>query len=159
MKIILWVNKCEFSFGNTDSSKSHLRDLCLYHLTMFCFESYSDTAQQHVFCEKLNAEKNNLYGGNKGDKLFTAKSAIKLWSTVNFSNQIKNQYNQHRIQSYSTTVKMYCVVLKMLLYNIHLFLNRDLKPDNMLITAKGHIKLTDFGLSSVSLDRGKYEIF
>jgi len=31
---------------------------------------------------------------------------------------------------------------------------RDLKPDNMLITAKGHIKLTDFGLSSVSLERG-----
>jgi serine/threonine protein kinase len=29
----------------------------------------------------------------------------------------------------------------------------DLKPDNILLTASGHIKLTDFGLSSVGVDR------
>jgi serine/threonine protein kinase len=30
---------------------------------------------------------------------------------------------------------------------------RDVKPDNMLISHTGHVKLTDFGLSTVGLDR------
>lgn len=40
-------------------------------------------------------------------------------------------------------------------YLFAFYMFRDLKPDNMLISNEGHIKLTDFGLSRVTLNRGK----
>ncbi|XP_016406613.1 serine/threonine-protein kinase greatwall [Sinocyclocheilus rhinocerous] len=45
------------------------------------------------------------------------------------------------------------VVLALDYLHRHSIIHRDLKPDNMLISNEGHIKLTDFGLSKVKLDR------
>lgn len=45
------------------------------------------------------------------------------------------------------------VVLALQYLHRHGIVHRDLKPDNMLISASGHLKLTDFGLSRIALHR------
>lgn len=47
------------------------------------------------------------------------------------------------------TAKFFIAEMTLAVHSVHElhFLHRDLKPDNVLITESGHIKLTDFGLS------------
>lgn len=53
----------------------------------------------------------------------------------------------------SDMARLYFAEMVLAVEYLHSFgvVHRDLKPDNMLITALGHIKLTDFGLSKMGL--------
>jgi serine/threonine-protein kinase greatwall len=53
------------------------------------------------------------------------------------------------------TSRFYCaeIILALQYLHKHGIVHRDIKPDNMLVSAKGHIKLTDFGLSKIDMRR------
>ncbi|KAI2649237.1 Serine/threonine-protein kinase greatwall [Labeo rohita] len=74
----------------------------------------------------------------------------------------KSPFIVHLFYSLQTATKVYLdmslkyiseVALALDYLHRHSIIHRDLKPDNMLISNEGHIKLTDFGLSKVKLDR------
>ncbi|XP_065338080.1 serine/threonine-protein kinase greatwall [Cloeon dipterum] len=54
----------------------------------------------------------------------------------------------------------YCAEIALALQYLHShgIIHRDLKPDNILLSDKGHIKLTDFGLSQISLDHKELQL-
>lgn len=49
------------------------------------------------------------------------------------------------------------IILALQYLHNHGIIHRDLKPDNMLLSNKGHVKLTDFGLSRIGM-HGDLEI-
>lgn len=53
------------------------------------------------------------------------------------------------------SARFYCAEICMALEYLHEhgIVHRDIKPDNMLVSATGHVKLTDFGLSKIESPR------
>lgn len=56
-----------------------------------------------------------------------------------------------------SAARFYCAEIAMALEYLHKhgIIHRDIKPDNMLLSANGHVKLTDFGLSKIEFSRGE----
>lgn len=54
-----------------------------------------------------------------------------------------------------SAARFYCAEITLALQYLHShgIVHRDIKPDNMLLSATGHLKLTDFGLSKIDLSR------
>lgn len=67
--------------------------------------------------------------------------------------QIKNR-NKNRNRFTENEAKAYICEIILGLEFLHKndIIFRDLKPENVVLTATGHVKLTDFGLSKQSVD-------
>ncbi|XP_058388651.1 serine/threonine-protein kinase greatwall isoform X7 [Diceros bicornis minor] len=90
-----------------------------------------------------------VYLGQKGDKLY----AVKVMEYL-IGGDVKSLLHIYGYFDEDMAVKYISEVALALDYlHRHGIIHRDLKPDNMLISNKGHIKLTDFGLSKVTLNR------
>lgn len=55
-----------------------------------------------------------------------------------------------------SAAQFYCAEITLALEYLHKhgIVHRDIKPDNMLLSETGHVKLTDFGLSRIEFSRG-----
>jgi len=60
--------------------------------------------------------------------------------------QVHEKFTEPRARMYAAEI-----VLALEYLHKHQIAHHDLKPDNILVNAQGHIKLTDFGLSRISV--------
>ncbi|XP_040307077.1 serine/threonine-protein kinase greatwall isoform X3 [Herpailurus yagouaroundi] len=90
-----------------------------------------------------------VYLGQKGGKLYAVKvMEYLIGGDVKSLLHIYGYFDEEMAVKYISEVALALDYL-----HRHGIIHRDLKPDNMLISNEGHIKLTDFGLSKVTLNR------
>ncbi|PNJ17757.1 MASTL isoform 4 [Pongo abelii] len=90
-----------------------------------------------------------VYLGQKGGKLYAVKvMEYLIGGDVKSLLHIYGYFDEEMAVKYISEAALALDYL-----HRHGIIHRDLKPDNMLISNEGHIKLTDFGLSKVTLNR------
>ncbi|CAH8863639.1 unnamed protein product, partial [Trichobilharzia szidati] len=104
--------------------------------------------QEHVYCEKLILLSVSspficrLYNTYKDNKyvymLLEACLGGELWTILRDS---------HHLEERTARFCMACCIEALDYLHRHGIVYRDLKPENMLVTAKGYIKLCDFGFA------------
>ncbi len=64
-------------------------------------------------------------------------------------------YPHHVSRFTNETARFYTAEILLAFQHLHDFniVYRDLKPENLLITRSGHIKITDFGFAKIVTDR------
>mmetsp|Transcript_4700 Transcript_4700/g.11405 ORF Transcript_4700/g.11405 Transcript_4700/m.11405 type:complete len:772 (-) Transcript_4700:196-2511(-) len=66
--------------------------------------------------------------------------------------ELYNTYNRRRLHGSAPHAKFYAAGVVLAFEHMHALkiMYRDLKPENLLLNAKGHVKLTDMGLAKVT---------
>ena len=62
-------------------------------------------------------------------------------------NKARNRFTEQEARCYICEI-----IIALEFLHKHEIIFRDLKPENVVLNAKGHVKLTDFGLSKESVD-------
>lgn len=138
------------------------------------FLGYKNNDTEKLFAVKV-MKKSDMINKNMVSQVITERNALALSRSpfcVNLYYSLQSASYIYLVMEYmvggdlksllsmygffdEVSARFYCAEICMALEYLHEhgIVHRDIKPDNMLVSATGHVKLTDFGLSKIELSR------